>query len=324
MTAKRLLAFLGAVVLIVGAIVLRSALDDNSSSSTSGSGTTSSGGKATVVCSIALAVACDELDPKKFDVAYANDGDEFTALSQSGAQVPDAWITVDPFPGMVDAQRSFTQQPELTSTVTAVAADAPMLAVASTDAKDFAQACLQQPAWKCIGSNAGRSWASIGGTEGGDLLPGLRDPDADGIGLLTFANAVAGYFGNATLSTTQWDDGAFTSWLRNLHSGTNNRTATGRDSSLATLIVRPTLVNVAATTASELTANAQSTRVTALPVAPAVSITAVVAAYTTRGARVPAAIAPLLVAAHWTATTAPAQTLDAGTFVALRALWEGK
>ncbi|MCU1399870.1 MAG: hypothetical protein JWN62_2979 [Acidimicrobiales bacterium] len=322
MTVKRLLAFLGAVALIVGAVFARNALDDKSSDSTSSTGQ-GSGGTLTVVCSTEFADVCAKL-PTSYRVTVQPASTTLTHLTADGAQPPDAWVTLDPFPGMVDVQRQFASLDPLAPTIVAVATDVAEVAVAKTRSDEFALGCNGQPAWKCIGTNAGAQWSALDpAAGGGKLLPGFANPDSEALGLITFANAVAGYLNNAAFSKADWSDNAeLNGWLRNLKSA-DVISADGA-SALTTLLVQPTHVNVAATTGVEVQASSRQDSFVVSPTSPAVPIVAVVGSFTPKGAAVAAQLAPLLTSAGWTPASDPKPQLPAGTFIALRSLWEGK
>jgi hypothetical protein len=323
-TVKRLLAFLGAVALIVGAVFARNALDDKSSDATS---TTDkpSGGKTTVICSPELEAVCKQLDSKAYTITIESAGDTLDRLTKNGAQPPDAWVTLDPFPGMIDVLRGVATLTPLAPSITAVANDEPTLAVAKSPSGSFAVACPSPPVWKCIGSNAGKDWATLDSAAsiGGKLLPGLADPSGEAIGLVTFANAVGGYFNSATYTSSDWLGNLdFNGWLRNFKNFDN--VSSGGQSALSTLLVLPTRVNVAATTGVELKANPQPKAVVAVPVTPSLPIIAVVATFGSKASGLVRLIGPLLVLAGWNDSRDPSPKLSPGTFIALRKLWEGK
>ena len=323
MTIKRLVAFLGAAALIIGALLIRNGLDDNSSGGGSGGSHSTdapSGGKTTVVCSTQLAAVCTGLG-KNYTVTIESAGTTLDRLAKDGATVPDAWITLDPFPGMLDTVRSIANLPAATTGVTAVADDTPVLAVPKDRSAAVDAGCAGQTAWKCLGAAAGNTWVTIdAAAAGGDVLVGLTDPASEDVGLVTFANAVAGYFGVAQQDNSSFREPGFTSWLRSFSN--NVKVVAPGTTPLATLLVRKTEVNVAATSTSEIAASQRKAEVTTVPVTPAVSLTAVVASFTSRGKGVAAKVGPLFLAAGWASPAAPQPQLPAGTFVALRALWK--
>lgn len=321
MTLKRLAAFLGAVALIIGAVLLRQSLDDNSSSS-SDSTDTPSGSKTTVICSTELAAVCAVLG-KNYSVTVEPAGRTLDRLSKDGAAYPDAWVTLDPLPGMLDTARTFANLTAATTSITAIAEDSPAIAVPADRSASLTSGCGSQSVWKCVGANAGRPWTSLdANAKGGDVLAGLMDPAIEAMGLVTFANAVAGYFGAAQLDTSSWQDSGFRSWLRTFSS--NAKIVATGTTPLSTLLVRKTEVNVAASSTAEIGAvpSQRQGDVAAVAVAPAIPIVAAVATFTSRGNSVAAKAAPLLLDAGWTAAADPQPQLPAGTFVALRALWK--
>lgn len=319
MTIKRLVAFLGAAALIVAALLIRNGLDDKSTSSSDNTDAPS-GGSTIVVCSSQLAALCQGL-PKNYSVTVESAGATLDRLSKSGAQPPDAWITLDPFPGMLDTVRTIANLPGLAPDVAAIASDAPVLAVPAARNDAVAAGCAGHAAWKCLGGAAGKPWTSLSSdAAAGDVLVGITDPAKEDVGLVTFANAVAGYFGVAQEDNGSFQDPGFTSWLRSF---TNNVGVMSAGSTpLGTLLIRKTEVNVAASTASEVAGNQRKGEVATVAVSPAISFTAIVAGFTSRGKGVAAKAAPLFLAAGWTAPAAPEPQLPAGTFVALRALWK--
>ena len=104
MTAKRVAAVAIAAVLIVAALLIRNGLDDSSSNATDGTDAPSRG-KITVICSTEFEAVCNGLDAKKYNQTTESAGDTLDRLARDGAQLPDAWITLDPFPAMIDVVR---------------------------------------------------------------------------------------------------------------------------------------------------------------------------------------------------------------------------
>jgi hypothetical protein len=318
-TIKRIAAVLCAVALIIGALLIRNGLDDSSSSS---SGTTNapSGGETTVVCSTDFAAVCAALG-KNYTTTVESAGITLDRLSTGTAVPPDAWITLDPLPGMLETMRAINNLSTLTTSVTAIATDTPALAVPSGRKDSIDLGCAGLSIWRCVGSAAGTGWTTLDpGAQAGEVLVGLADPATEDVGLITFANAVAGYFGVVQQDNGSFRDSGFTSWLRNFSN--NAKIVALGTSPLSTLLVRKTEVNVAATSASELAANERRSEVAIITVEPAIASTAVVATFTSRGSSVAGKAGPLLLAAGWTAPSDPQPQLPAGTFVALRALWK--
>ena len=318
MTAKRVAAVVIAVVLVVAALLIRNGLDDNSSSATQGSDKPSNG-KVTVICSTEFEAICDALDSKKYAVRTESAGDTLDQLAKAGAVLPDAWITLDPFPGMIDEMRRVNSVTATNPTVSVIATDSPMLAVAKALLGPVETLCGATVSWKCIGTEAGEPLAG-----GGTMRPGITDPDSEAGGLVSFANAVAGYFNNVTSDPSLWSDPQFVKWHRSFHSSAKVTVSEAGEAPLSTLILRKTLVNVAATTSVEIKNSKQPGAFTAFPINPAIDYSAVVATFTNRAGDLAAKVTASLVTAGWAQASDHQPTLPAGTFVALRRLWEGK
>jgi len=303
-------------VLVVAALLIRNGLDDNSSSATQGSDTPSSG-KVTVICSTEFEAICGGLDSKKYTVTVEPAGDTLDQLAKDGAVLPDAWITLDPFPGMIDEMRRVNSVTATNPTVSVIATDAPVLAASASVAPSIAKTCGGTITWKCVGSEAGRALE-----KGGRVLPGITAPDKEAEGLLAFANAVSSYVGSTTSDRSQWEDPAFVKWLRNFQ--TNTTVAVEGESPLSTIIVHKTRFNVTQTAAASAATSAQPDAFVTTPIAPANQYSAVVATFTNRAGDLAAKITASLVTAGWTQASDHQPKLPAGTFVALRKLWEGK
>ena len=140
--------------------------------------------------------------------------------------------------------------------------------------------------------------------------------------MVTFGNAVAGFFGDTNFSSNAFvDDPAFTPWLRTMSKAT---IASANRSPLTTLITQVSSVNVAATTTSQATTSPQPDKFKTVAVAPAFQNLAAVATYNSRANALAATVAPILTASGWVKAADPQPQLSAGTFIALRRLWEGK
>ena len=123
------------------------------------------------------------------------------------------WITMEPFPAMVDDLRAGTRQDPLEFDRTAIASSPVALVVLADRAAALTTACDDPLDWTCVGEAAGSPWVEIGGDESwGDVRPAFAPIDS-AIGLLGVADAVSGYFG---ASPIQVEDPGFVSWARPL------------------------------------------------------------------------------------------------------------
>lgn len=197
---KRFLAVAAAVTMIIVAIVIRSGIDGDGG----GSGDTTKPSTATIACITELADQCRDLGGT---VRIEDAAVTAKAIAAGTAQI-DAWITLDPWPAMVDqlAKR------EVTGKATRVARTDLVIAMVAERADRLAGTCPGGAVnWRCLGDAIGGQWTDVGGQpEWGTLKAGLpAQTSAEGVLLL--GEAASGYFGNASFATNDFDD-AFLVW----------------------------------------------------------------------------------------------------------------
>lgn len=321
MTLKRVAAVLAAVALVVGAILLRNGLDDSSAASDD---EPAQPGSYSVVCSTEFAEVCQDL-PDTYAVAVEAAGVTLDRLSAvESADLPDAWLTLDPFPAMLDETRERSHSlPAAVAASDVLAMTDQTYSLPAPRAELFAQSCGTEPVAKCVGDKAGVKWTDLGATDiATEVNPGIADPSGEALGLLTFANGVAGYFGTTDLQSNLWQGNAgFSDWMRNF---VKNVTVLVSGSPLNVMLVRPSLVDVAATTSAQVASNEQasSESVGTLSVAPAFRVRAVLATLGNRSNALPRDLSEALAAHGWTAPAADEPALPQSTFIALRQLWK--
>lgn len=315
---KRLAAVVAAVVLIGGAVAIRRSLDDDEASDRA---------PARVVCITELADACRTaatgLDDVEVSVADA--GDTLDELVASSGDTP-VWVTLDPFAPMVDTARAAASRDPRFSSYEAVASADLLVAVPAERVDVLRSHCSGDPLWRCVGSAAGEPWSEIGGQVGwGAVLPGIAPADRSAVGLVSFAEAVAGYFDDTSFSRTRWEaDTGFLPWVRRLVAAVPTEVI-GDRSPFAVMLTRPSALNVAAATAAEvMAAGATAERVASEYPAPMVRAEVIVAAASPGDA--PASfvdrLGDALVGAGWDRTaTGPSGVPSPGTMLALRDLW---
>ena len=245
--------------------MIRSGRDDGNETtgaeSTDPTGSTdgNEGDGVAVVCIPELTEVCDALadaDPSR-PVRTEAAATTLEALAASESDdAPLIWVTVRPFPGMVDAQRATTGAPALALAETAVGSTP--LAVALLDAPRLAAlaaTCGELDIWACLGEHAGQPWTELGGDAAwGTVRPAVGDVAGSATALVSFGAATSGYFGNTTFNRATWEsDTGFLGWLRPLA-----RTVSVSDLSggtpVATMATRASPLNAAATTDAELAA----------------------------------------------------------------------
>jgi hypothetical protein len=329
--AKRIAALVAAAGLIVGAILLRHSLDNTSSTNTASPNTTSPAASVhSVICSTEFADVCQQLG-NSYRVTVEPAGTTLDRLANAAvADLPDAWLTLDPYPAMLDDTRSRSGLTAAIRDSIVVGVTDPSLAMVPDRATSFQAACGTSPAWRCIGDFAGTAWSDHQGQTGwGTIKPALNDPATQASGLLQFANAVAGYFNSINFDRGTWEsDARFSSWLRNLGANTLV-TATGT-TPLSTLLVRQSALNIASTSQAEVAQIPPSggTKTTEVVVAPTIEFSATLAHFTNAenkliDGKLSTTIGSLLQAHYgWRVPPGTKLLLPAGTFIALRQLWK--
>ena len=198
---KRLGALVIAVALVVGAVLIRRAIDDPGKGGTTGS---SSGGSASLVCAPEVADACSGLADTR--VTVEDPGVTAARLQSGGKLGADGWLVSDPWPALAGRTRT-----------SATLASSPIVAVMRPErATRLAAACNGPVAWRCIGERAGQQWSTFGGDPTwGEFKVGHDGPDTTD-GLLSLVAAADGWFGNSTYASNDFDDDAFRTWLTRL------------------------------------------------------------------------------------------------------------
>lgn len=254
MNSKRLVATVLAIVLVVGAFVVRqTVLDDDDNGGADDPDRDSSG---QLYCITELEDVCRSLET---DLAVTIEDaaatlDRLTALEE-GAPAP-LWLTIEPYPAMVDQLREVDRRDPLAYESAVIAAS--QLGVAlPADGRDAVldERCIGTPLWRCIGDHAGDRWGELDGEQRwGTLRPAFGDVDTSGLALASFAAAVAGYFNTPDVRRSQWEaEAAFLPWVRTLAGAASSVSLSG-GSALGTMRTRPSALDAAATASFEVDA----------------------------------------------------------------------
>ncbi|MEO7430175.1 MAG: hypothetical protein ABIY48_12420, partial [Acidimicrobiales bacterium] len=150
--AQRLLAVLGAVAIVVVAVVVRAAIDDRG---TRGA-TAGSDGRRVLVCAKDLADACDAVD----GVTVIREDAAATAAEIGSGTLPegaDAWVTTTAWTEVVAAR-----SPGRLGRAELLAQSSAILAVDPRRAAAVTSLCGDTSPWRCLGDNAGIEWSTLG------------------------------------------------------------------------------------------------------------------------------------------------------------------
>jgi len=328
--AKRIGAVLVAIALIVGAFFLRrNVLDDDEVSSAPATDSTPPRSSGQLVCITELAEVCRSIAATAGADVIVEDAlvtlDRLATLDD-GAAAP-SWLTVAPFPAMLDELRAASGRDPLALDGEVLAAT--QLGIAAPVGGRFDQlatACPDTPVWRCLGEQAGTPWTEFGGPASwATVRPSVGAADRSAAALASFAAAVAGYFGTPEYSRATWDlDPDFISWVRRLvRTVPTDRLSGGTP--LSAMATRAGALDMAATTATELAAlDSTAARFEGNYPAPPMWLEAVLAApaEVEQGALLDGASTALTEAGWVPPVEVTGQVPSATTMLALRTLWQ--
>jgi hypothetical protein len=329
----RLVAVVAAGALIAGGLLVRNARSDDDDDPPPGTTAASTPpAAADVVCITELEAVCDALaaDPDvDVSVSVAPAGETLDALAgrtdPAGAPL---WVTIDPFPAMVDELRETASRDPIGYTTEPAAAT--QLGVVTADGRwaVLVEECESEGDWRCLGDWAGSPWSEHGGEPvWRTVRPSVGDAGDTALGLAGFATAVAGFSGGTSIGAiadlrTQVE---FITWLDGVLN-TVPADKLGESTPLADMAVRPR-IDAGSATAAEFSTLEPSARTTAFEIQyPDSTMWATAVLATPGSASAPDGlidrIAPVLESAEWTDVSQATVPLpNASTMVALRDLW---
>lgn len=220
---RRVLAVLGAVLMVALALLARSLIDgDDDGGQASGDG--GEGDVPTLVCAEELADVCEALERDgTAEVTIEPVGETVDRLGAVDAELnADGWLTLDPFPQQVDERREFATGSALFGDSTATDRSSGLALVAFADRAAALEADCPDVDWACVGDAAGEPWADHGGASSwGQVKPGYDAPDTSATGLLVLAQAMAAHLDDPGFAGQDIDD----RWLGDLEDAVPTRTA---------------------------------------------------------------------------------------------------
>lgn len=210
--AKRLLAVAVAAGLIVGAVAIRSAVFDGDDDSTEPNRAT------TLVCLTELATICDAVArDARVSVETMSIDEATAAFADARPGLPEArrvWLTLEPFPDIVDQTRIAARNESLRFESLPVATSDLILAVPTHRQPVLVSACGNPVDWRCLGDAAGHPWEDLSADrEAGLNVRPAFPPITTAVGRLGVTAALEGYFGDAPIDPL---DPEAALWLRRL------------------------------------------------------------------------------------------------------------
>lgn len=219
---RRVLAVLGAVLMVAVALLVRSALDGDDA----GGGNGDRGGDdvLTLLCAEELAEACGTLEEAGLaEVTIEPVGVTVDRLGAVDADLEvDAWLTLDPFPQQVNDRRQFATGSALFAEPIDTGVSTGLALVAQNDRAAALEAECAEVGWACVGDAAGQPWVDHGGEAAwGPVKPGYDAPDTSATGLLVLAQAMADHLSDPDFASQDIDE----RWLGDLEDAVPTRTA---------------------------------------------------------------------------------------------------
>lgn len=211
--AVRVAALLGAIAMVVGAVVIRNRINDNNA-----------GRNETLElwCAQELDEVCNDIadtDEARVTVTVEDASATADRLTEAGAADFDGWLTFDPFPQMVEQAREAQSRSRLFDRVSQPIARSPVsLVMWKERAAALSSRCKGPVNWTCLGEAADNPWKSAGGRDQwGAVKTAIPDPSITGTGLLALGGATAAFAGTTDVSRVELEENdTFGVWLANL------------------------------------------------------------------------------------------------------------
>jgi hypothetical protein len=238
--AKRVLALLAAVAMVVAAVLARARIKPSSQGTS----------RPRLTCATELASVCTALEGRARTTVEAA-GTTAARLAGVGAGADpglDAWLALQPWPALVDdARQRAAVGPLFGSGALGPVARSPLVVAIWPDRLRVAQSACGAAAitWKCLGMVAARgAWSASGGpVSWGVVKPALPDPVANGAGLDVLGALAVGFTSRVDLVSTDLGDDAF----RGFFNGVARAVPTAPPSLETMLAVGPAVLDLFAT-----------------------------------------------------------------------------
>lgn len=322
-TMRRVVAVLAAVVMVVIALLVRAALDGDDGG---GGGSGDDGHIPRLLCAEELEAVCQELedDGEIQVVAIEPAGETIDRLLPVDAELDaDGWLTIDPFPRLVDELRTGVTAPQFGDAMPTDRSTR-LAIVAHADRAQALDRDCSEVDWACLADAAGDPWEAHGGDRRwGDVHPGYDSPDTSATGLLVLAQAVAQEVGNPQFATNDLTL-EVVDFMGDLEDAVPNRHAGG--TVLDTLVVQPPYYGAVGALGNAADAATRTDRGADLRIfypAPMFRAEVVLAPAAGHDLELPDGLDDALAADGWDHAEQGERLPTSGTLYTLRATWQG-
>ncbi len=263
---KQLLALAGAILMVAAALFVRDRIEADEASDERDPGSEEAEELA-LLCDESLAGLCTDLE-RSFDELGVQVESGPRTLDRLGSTEPTGhepvgWLTLAPLPEMLSENRSRAGLRTLWEPSGEAVARSPLVIAAWEDrAAVLAGSCADETlGWRCIGDEASRPWAELGGEpRWGELTPGFDDPAEDTVGLLVLGQAASAYFGSTDFAANDFGDGQFRPWITGLVDSVPRFPATSGTPLTQMLAAGPSSYDLVGTTEAEAVPSVATSR----------------------------------------------------------------
>jgi len=216
----RVVAVTLALAMVLVAVLARALVSDGDDG-----GGGSGGEPVDLLCATELTAVCTALDEAgvaRTSVEPA--GDTLARLQDpEGALGADGWLTLAPYPEMVDDARAAAVQDTVLGEGAPTGGSSALAIAAFEDRAAALEADCGEVTWACLGDAAGEPWTEHSGDEEwGEVTPGYDAPDRSATGLLVLAQAVADHLDLPDFALNDLTP-EVSRWLRDLEDAVGNR-----------------------------------------------------------------------------------------------------
>jgi hypothetical protein len=224
---RRVVAVLGAVLMVIVAFLVRGVIDGDDDSGNDGSrGDGGSDGEVTLLCADELEGVCDALVAAGAIAGFDSEpaGETVDRMVIQGADLgADGWLTLDSFPQQVDVVRELNTDNSIFGEPTATDHSTGLAIVAASDRGEALSNDCGDVDWNCLQPIGGDAWSDHEGEASwGAIKLGYDAPDTSATGLLVLTQAMAGHAGRTDFAAQDIDR----RWLADLENAVPTRPTT--------------------------------------------------------------------------------------------------
>ena len=232
LSRRRAIAIVAAALMIGGAVAIRSTVFEGDDGNGGGDGRNGGGSRpARLACVTELEEACRDIADRsggEIEVTIETAGetaDRLTAAQTANDAGIDGWLTLSPWPAIVEDARARANATSLLGSPSVPIARSPIvLAVRADRAAALAPRCPERTlGWTCLGDAAGKAWTDVGGEETwGTVKLAHEDATGSASGALVVGQAVGHFLATPDVPVTgisriDWESSdAFASWFQRL------------------------------------------------------------------------------------------------------------